>query len=517
MAGFGTLSPGEEAEVPPNILDKIVAGMLSGAASLPRRAIENSQHSLDSGTYDPATSIETALTTMGIGPLAGAGIKTGETILGAGPVRKVLESSDLAEPYHKLLEPSARELAEKRIMDSLDPSGSFKVPPLKRGYNAGVESPPDPLIQTVADPYRNHFPGVYGNPREIAAEAAARVIPEDPALHRLWGVNRGDLDQIALGRVGNEEPKLSLAANPRGSLAAQNIQTPRNTQRLIDILGEAGQYPGLKHADAWYVLDPMFQHMERMFGREEAIKRFSRWNTTTGMASPGSDVLTEIQRGTGAHWLEQQGRFEDFKKYAGVPEDRRGKVRGFPEDMRYLAGHPYHMTAQAGPMEKYFETGAIQSKKAKVPLYVHASGVPETGFQTTGPVGDAHFSRGVGLSDTRKGPTDVQGSFSMPEYQTLQPWWQHEVAAPVGVESVPAQSRLWTVLGPQTGVASPLGQGKLELISRQIMQAAHRKRISPETARDMVLSGKMGAGALAAGAMSPSVFGRLNAGADEGI
>lgn len=514
MAGFGTLSPGEEAEVPPNILDKIVADMISGAASLPRRAIENSQYSLDSGNYDPAVPIEAALTTMGTGAIAGAPVKGAEAVLGAGPVRATRESA--AEPYHRLLEPSAREQTEARLRAMIDPSGEFKVPPLKRGYNAGVDAPPNPLIQTVADPFRNHFPGIYGNPREIAAEAAARVIPEDPALRRLWGVSRGDLDQIALGRVGNEEPKLHLAKNPKGSLAAQNIQTPQNTQRLIDILGEAGKYPGLKHADAWYVLDPMFQRLEQMFGREEAVKRYRHLNTMTGMASPGSDVLTEIQRGTGAHWLEQQGRFGDFEKYAGVPEEFRGRQK-FPQDMRYIAGHPYHRTSQSEPMAKYIEAGAIQSKVPKVPLYTHASGVPETGFQTAGPVGDAHFSRGVGLSDTRRGPSDVQGSFSTPEYQTLQPWWQHEVAGKVGIESVPAQARLWTALGPQTGVESPLGQGKLELFSRQIMRAAQRLGVSPETARDMVLSGKAGAGVVAAGVMAPAAFGSLSAGADRGM
>jgi hypothetical protein len=157
-------------------------------------------------------------------------------------------------------------------------------------------------------------------------------------------------------------------------------------------------------------------------------------------------------------------------------------------------------------MAKYIAAGSIQSQKPKVPLYVHASGVPETGFQTSGPVGDAHFSRGVGLSDTRKGPSDVQGSFSTSEYQTLQPWWQHDVAGQVGLESVPAQARLWTALGPQTGVESELGAPKLELLSKQIMTAAKRLRVSPETARDMILSGKAGAGVLAGGMLAPGAI-----------
>jgi len=349
------------------------------------------------------------------------------------------------------------------------------------------------------------YPGVYRNPRIIAEEAAARVGEEDPAMKRLFGVTRGDLREMAQGRVGNEEPVVPPAgARSRGALSAQNIQTPQNTQRLQDILAEAGRHEGLRTADAWYIMDPVYRRMVELHG-PEAAERYRRLNTLTGMASPGSDVMTEIQRGTGANWLNEQGRFGDFQKYAGVPEAMRSSQR-FPQDMRYIGGHPYHRTAQSDPMAKYLEHGSIQSDAPKVPLYVHASGVPETGFQTAGPVGDAHFSRGVGLSDTRKGPTDVQGSFSKSEYQTLQPWWQHEVAGELGIESVPAQARLWTALGPQTGVESELGAPKLELLSKQIMEAARRLRVSPETARDMILSGKAGAGVLAGGILAPGAI-----------
>lgn len=393
-----------------------------------------------------------------------------------GPTRRIADDVGSAM--------AAARRAKRYAEPEYAPSGNLIV-------NKGVENPPNPAVQTVADPYRMMFPGVYRNPRIIAEEAAARVGPEDPAMKRLWGVTRGDLREMAQGRVGNEDPRLHLVKNPRGALSAQNIQTPQNTQRLIDILEEGGKHEGLRTADAWYIMDPVYRRMAELHG-PEAAERYRRFNTMTGMASPGSDVTTEIARGTAAHWLSQQGRFKDFQKYAGIPEEMRGRVK-FPADMRRIPGHPYHRTSQSDPMEKYLAAGEIQSKAPKVPLYVHASGVPETGFQTRGPVGDAHFSRGVGLLDTRKGPTDVQGSFSTSEYQTLQPWWQHEVAGAAGLESVPAQARLWTVLGPQTGVESALGATKLELLSQQIMEASRRLRISPERARDMILSGEAGA------------------------
>jgi len=63
----------------------------------------------------------------------------------------------------------------------------------------------------------------------------------------------------------------------------------------------------------------------------------------------------------------------------------------------------------------------------------------------------------------------------------------------VSEQRVPAQARLWTALGPQTGVESALGAPKLEILTQQIMEASRRLRISPEQARDLVLSGKAGA------------------------
>lgn len=473
--------------------DKIVDPLVTvpeSLVTLPRRALESSQRMVETGEYDPAPILEAAALPMGTGAMAGVRALPREALLGSGPVRRLVDDTGSAATPTR----PGRIYAEPEFTEN----GSMII-------NKGVDNPPNRKIQTVADPYRMMYPGIYRNPRVIAEEAAARVGEEDPAMQRLFGVTRGDLREMAQGRVGNEEPKLWLSQRPRGALSAQNIQTPQNTQRLIDILGEAGRHEGLRTADAWYIMDPVYRRMVELFGPEEAAVRYRRLNTLTGMASPGSDVMTEIQRGTGANWLNEQGRFSDFQKYAGIPEVMRSS-RKFPDDLRYISGHPYHRTSQSDPMAKYLEAGEIQSKAPKVPLYVHASGVPETGFQTSGPVGDAHFSRGVGLSDTRKGPTDVQGSFSTSEYQTLQPWWQHEVAGEVGLESVPAQARLWTVLGPQTGVESALGAPKLELLSKQIMEAARRLRVSPETARDMVLSGKAGAGVLAGGMLTPAAI-----------
>lgn len=463
-------------------------------------------------------------------------MQAGETALGSGRISRAIQNKAVRPGLDDMMQqppeqPSVARTGAQQVASAAARSptpADLETPPTaapppaatptsfaptagqSRVINAGVDAPPNPSIQTVSEPRRMMFPGIYGNPKTIAAEAAAQVGPEDPAMKQLFGVTRGDLWDMAQDRRGNVQPPIPEAGpRSRGSQAGRQIMTPQNTQRLQDILGEAGKYPGLANTDAWYIMDPAFDRMSQMFGPTEAIPRYSHFNTMTGMASPGSDVMTEIQRGTAAHWLEQQGRFEDFMRYGGVPDEERG-AGYFPEDMMYIGGHPYHGTSQAVPMQKYLTAGRqIQSTSPKVPLYTSASGVPETGFQTQGPVGDAHWSRGVGLADVRKGPTDVQASFSTPEYQTLQPWWQHKVADPVGLESVPAQARLWTTLGPQTGVESALGAPKLELLSSQIVKAAHRLGISPERARDLILSGGAGAGVIAGTVGASGGFGSL--------
>ena len=312
------------------------------------------------------------------------------------------------------------------------------------------------------------------------------------------------------GRVGNVPGLLpGAAANPKGSRAAMDVMNPRNEQRLLDVLSEAEKYPELvRGMDPWYIMDPAYQRLEQLVGPQEAIKRYRQLNTLTGMASPGSDVLTEMNRGTAANYLATQGRFGDFINYAGKPIGARGA--DFPDDLRAVMGHPYHRTAQAIPMQQYLDTGAVQMSSPKVPVYIQASGVPQTGFQTNLPVGDAHFSRAIGLADTRgaatrKGQSVIPGaSVSNAEMSTLAPWWKDKIAGQAGLESVPAQGRTWGAFAPQTGVESPIGAPKLELLSMKIMEAANRYGVTPEQARDMILKGEGYAGKKEGGSTTPA-------------
>ena len=351
--------------------------------------------------------------------------------------------------------------------------------------------------QTVDNPQRNAFPMIYSNPRDLAEEAASRVAPESTALKQLFGVTRQDLYDMSAGRVGNAEPELVMKKNPRGSEATKNVQTKRNELRLMDILAEGGTHEGLRVGmDAWYTMDPLFQQMERLYGKEEAIKHFNLLNHATGTMSPGSPVTTEMNRGLAAYYLARNGRLNDFIQYGGKPGKHTGAIPGknmsFSEEFPDLLGHAYHSTSQAPILGKYVETGEHGMQSPKVPLYIQSSGVPETGHQTSLPVADAHFTRGIGLADTRGGSDKGAGaSMKMSEFQQLGPWWRDKVASKVGLESVPAQARLWGTLSKATGVDTAIGAPKLELMANEIMRIAHKYRISPEMARDMVLRGEL--------------------------
>jgi hypothetical protein len=60
----------------------------------------------------------------------------------------------------------------------------------------------------------------------------------------------------------------------------------------------------------------------------------------------------------------------------------------------------------------------------------------------------------------------------------------------------PRRQLLWGAFSKQTGVATPVGAPKLELLADQIVTAAKRENVDPLQMRDDVLSGKKIAGSV---------------------
>jgi hypothetical protein len=342
---------------------------------------------------------------------------------------------------------------------------------------------------TVTNPQRVSFPGIYDKPANILSRVETK--PEDPILKQLFGVTRKDLHDVAVGRTSNMRYELpGAAAKPKGSKAAAGVMNDKNAQRLVDIINEAKKNPDLYHGMAgWYVMDPLFDKVVDTVGRKAAPATYSRLNSYMGMASPGSDVNTEINRGTAAHMMATQGKLDKFLKQGGRPMGSRGK----PAELAAVQGHPYHSTAHGIPMRKYAETGSLQMESPKVPTYIAASGVPETGFQNHAAVGDSHWSRGVGLSDTRTNK-NYAASGRNSEMQQLQPWYSDKVAKAVGLPSTSAQAVQWGALSHETGVETPVGAPKLELFAQQVRKAAARLKVTPEEALKRIILGTAHAG-----------------------
>lgn len=348
--------------------------------------------------------------------------------------------------------------------------------------------------QTVKNPLRMDYPGIYERPDIIAQRAVQNTAPESPLLKQLFGVSRGDLYEMSK-RKGNMPGVIPGAAkNPKGSAAVESIMTPQNEQRILDVMSELqtrapGMYQGMH---GWYTMDPAYQRLVQLVGKDEAGRLYRQLNTFGGIESPNMPVPNEFRRASAAHMMAEQNRFPEWMKYGGIKAEDKPSIANYPSDLMSVPGRVGHARASKS-QNKYIETGLHGMDSPKAPPYIEASSVPELGFQTDLLVGDAHLSRGVGLADVRTGKSTAE-SVSTPELQQMAPWWREKIAKEMETEAVPAQAILWGGLGPYTGVKTAVGAPKLELHAIEIGNAAKRLGVSPETARDLILMGKERAG-----------------------
>jgi hypothetical protein len=342
------------------------------------------------------------------------------------------------------------------------------------------------------------FAGVYGNPREIVKNV--NIAPESPNLKNVFGVTRGDLYDIGQGgkRHGTVMPAdfLNLRSNPRGSESAAAVQNPANAQRLLDILAEADKLEGLRIGmGGWYVGDPMYDRMAQMMGPKRAADQYRQQNMLMGSMSPSSDVVTEVQRGFLANYLQNQGRLLEMYDFGtlGKPDPKRPGAPSLADiGITGVLGHPWNRSAQVGPaFAATYNNMLLRGENPKVPTYVQSSLVPATGFQTEWPVVDSHIARGAGFDLVRRGESGYKGEATLPEMQSFGPWWKREIADPRGEHSVASQGKLWGALSGQTGVETPIGAPKLEIIADRIAQRAAQTGLPLDVARDSMLRGKM--------------------------
>lgn len=378
--------------------------------------------------------------------------------------------------------------AEKKILNrGTDERGDFVSPEI------------DPKLQTVDDPRRVMFPKIYADPRDVVGWAKNALVPDpgtEGSMYRLFGHTRQSLDELSQGNRAfdiSRPPSMRPFVRPEAGTGADvspQVLTNRNAKRMLDVLDLGRQDPDLRQMRSWYELGPMYDRMEHL-GELDTAK--SGLNARMGVMSPQSSPAREIPRGFLAHYLSGQGRLEDFVKYGGLTSDLKQGRSDLPEEfLRDDLGHKAHGTHFPNLWE-YENLGRLwpSPKTHKVGTYVAASD-PVLPYGEM-PVADSHFTRMFGYPDVRTARTKaVLGQqMSNPEYGEAAPWWNKKVASELDERPRDAQALGWGLFGKATGVRA-IGSPKLELISDFMDEVARSRGISPEMARDQLLTREIG-------------------------
>ena len=352
-------------------------------------------------------------------------------------------------------------------------------PPAKR-YPASPDA-------TVKNPTQSKFPGIYDDPKEIMNRLGAGA-PESPHMKDIFGVTRKDLHDATLAR-GDVEPKTpipGITPKGKGSMHALRVMTPENAERIRSIIQAYKEHDpsGYHGMVGWYEMDPMYQSIKKILGgsQEAADRVYHTLNSMTAYASPKSPVGAEIKRGTAAAMMAAEGNFDKFAEYGDLPQKKAPaalKAKNFELGNEGSMAHG----SQAPAMGRFLETGQ-EANAVKTGTYRRSSDAPSrTGseYQNTQPVGDSHWSRGVGLADVR-GAAAFEGSADGPEMKVLAPWYHDQIARhpDIDLPSTSAQAVQWGALSKDTGVESPVGVPKLEIWANQIASAAERAGIKPK-------------------------------------
>lgn len=343
---------------------------------------------------------------------------------------------------------------------------------------------------TPVDANRAYAPGVYGPTDEVVRIADIRADPDSGAMGRVFGLDREELYDLHQGRPRGTDLGFEFGPRSKGAKHVSRITNPRNAQRLVDAMTEARKYPNLyKGSAAWYEMEPLFDRLKQLTSNPEG--KFRDLIDTTAVMSPRAAVVPELERGTHALMLRNQGRAEEFRPYGEIPSPQRPD--DFPPELQGMPGsmaHKVHSTM----LENLDRTGGIITDQAKVPMYSKGHyGSPDIPYNTRMGAPDAHNARAIGLTDVRPAKKgDLGGNASRPEVYSMLDWFENKVAGASGHSGTDAQALLWNIFAPFTGVKTKIGKSKLELMSEGIERAALHNKIPIGEARDRVIMGELG-------------------------
>ena len=225
--------------------------------------------------------------------------------------------------------------------------------------------------------------------------------------------------------------RIAPGLSPRG----RNLMYVATWASVFALLSATGGV-GDGHPGQWL---PFWQRADQLGVSPEEQRLM---NMRIALHSAGASPVSEINRGTLAHMLAQQGRLDDFIELGGTKASARGP--NFPPDMRDMSSHAYHSTAHVPGLIDIEATGRGWSPKHKVPTYTAATDPVFPNY--TRPVADSHFARGLGYPDVRTAasPDALFKELTNPEYDDLLPWWDR-LTEKSGMRPIGNQALLWNV------------------------------------------------------------------------
>lgn len=164
------------------------------------------------------------------------------------------------------------------------------------------------------------------SPRELAARAARRQVPENPLLKKLTGYSRADMadEYLQKAREGRGVRAHEYRGVPTTGRADQSeaarALTPENIQRLVDAGSEFMKRlrpDVVKGMLGWYHNDPLLMHRVRLVGPEKALPMHVADILAGSVSSAQSSIPTEIRRGSALMHALTHNLVDDFIRFGG--------------------------------------------------------------------------------------------------------------------------------------------------------------------------------------------------------
>jgi hypothetical protein len=255
------MDPDQAAMMPETFANPAVQGAITDMAKIPQRAIEGSAHDLTTmGSGEPmesvAPAVDTALSLMGTGGIAGVPVKGAETVLGAGPVRRITPAVSPPPPAGYVLDGAAKSMADdlqalrqSSVADKAEVGNTIKAlpdeaktPAMGEKLYHAAEDPAEyakltPEEKALSD---QHLDPLRQEQFDLALEAkdlGGEDLVDDPNfMHRIAKGHAPQYDNLAGG--SSYDPVTGTKGLPRTTSALQSrtfytIESPKGVRKVI--------------------------------------------------------------------------------------------------------------------------------------------------------------------------------------------------------------------------------------------------------------------------------------------